>query len=250
MPNYNQTETAFKGLLDNSDDPIGLCFKLVLIWIALCDGGLDQAEHSFLQKVFGSGGLDNDIDRLGEIIKLEVFDLNSVDSLEVASRFLKNNIDSKGKRMLMEMIVGISIANGRLSISENHVLRFLSDLFEFDTSEFEEIFSDIAGLNFPLPGNPGNKDWWEEKLGKNQDSEQGDSHNAVGEDSEVMPAPVALRILGLHGNPSKSEIKAAYRKLAKRHHPDKFARLGTNAMHFSNSIFLRIKQAYEALNKR
>ena len=56
-----------------------------------------------------------------------------------------------------------------------------------------------------------------------------------------MTRDEALKILGLDGGSDAVQIKAAYRKLALRHHPDK----GGNA-----ESFIRIKQAYEILTGR
>ena len=50
----------------------------------------------------------------------------------------------------------------------------------------------------------------------------------------------ALKVLGLTGNPSTDEIKAAYRKMAMKHHPD---REGGN-----ESKFKAIQSAYDWLN--
>ena len=46
---------------------------------------------------------------------------------------------------------------------------------------------------------------------------------------------------------SRAEIKAAFRRLSHAHHPDRFQRLGPEAVEASTHRFLRIKQAYDAL---
>ena len=52
------------------------------------------------------------------------------------------------------------------------------------------------------------------------------------------------RVLGLPNGADDSEIKSAYRKLAKRYHPDVSGSAGTRA------DFIRVNEAYEVLMKR
>ncbi|GAB9473377.1 Dnaj protein [Globisporangium polare] len=57
-----------------------------------------------------------------------------------------------------------------------------------------------------------------------------------------------LKVLGLsdQSNPSQAEIKSAYKRLALRWHPDKYA--GDDAVH-AQKMFYKIQEAYERLQK-
>jgi DnaJ-class molecular chaperone len=54
-------------------------------------------------------------------------------------------------------------------------------------------------------------------------------------------------ILGVAPGASKEEIKAAYRDLANRYHPDKVAHLGEELQTLAEQRFKEIQEAYQEL---
>ncbi|AWN16846.1 heat shock protein DnaJ-like protein [Salinisphaera sp. LB1] len=58
---------------------------------------------------------------------------------------------------------------------------------------------------------------------------------------------LALKVLELDETASPPEIKRAYRRLAQRHHPDRFHGQGELRMAIASRRFVRIKDAYEYL---
>jgi DnaJ like chaperone protein len=59
----------------------------------------------------------------------------------------------------------------------------------------------------------------------------------------------AYSTLGLGKEASDSEVKAAYRKLAREHHPDKVASLGEQHQKAAKEKFQKIQEAYETVKK-
>ena len=59
-----------------------------------------------------------------------------------------------------------------------------------------------------------------------------------------------LHILGLTANASDKEIKKAYRKLAKLHHPDKVAHLGGMHQNTAKEKFQIIVDAYDLIKEK
>ena len=57
------------------------------------------------------------------------------------------------------------------------------------------------------------------------------------------------KILGVSKGASASEIKKAYRKMAIKHHPDKFAQMGEEHQKAAKEKFQKLQDAYETIKK-
>ena len=62
-------------------------------------------------------------------------------------------------------------------------------------------------------------------------------------------ADTAYKILELDSNATMSEIKTAYRKMAKKYHPDKVLHLGEEHQKGAEEQFRKVQEAYEQLQK-
>lgn len=62
------------------------------------------------------------------------------------------------------------------------------------------------------------------------------------------PRLAALRELGLSGSPSQKAIKSAYRKLARKHHPDNFMTKGDAAVEAAETRMKALNAAYDYLS--
>ncbi len=59
----------------------------------------------------------------------------------------------------------------------------------------------------------------------------------------------AYTILEIDPNATDKEVKAAYRKMVKKHHPDKLQQLGEEHLKGAQDKFLKIQEAYEEIKK-
>jgi len=59
----------------------------------------------------------------------------------------------------------------------------------------------------------------------------------------------AYKVLGIEKSATDSEIKKAYRKMAVKHHPDKFAQMGEEYQKAAKEKFQKIQEAYENIKK-
>ncbi|WP_152286234.1 TerB family tellurite resistance protein [Flavicella marina] len=62
-------------------------------------------------------------------------------------------------------------------------------------------------------------------------------------------AESAYKILEIEKSATDKEIKAAYRKMVKKHHPDKVKHLGDEHLKGAEEKFLKIQEAYEKIKK-
>ena len=59
---------------------------------------------------------------------------------------------------------------------------------------------------------------------------------------------MAYKILEIEETATKAEIKAAYRKMAKKYHPDKVLHLGKEHQKGAEEKFRKVQEAYEQLH--
>jgi len=59
----------------------------------------------------------------------------------------------------------------------------------------------------------------------------------------------AYKILEIDSNATEAEIKKAYRKMAVKYHPDKVIHLGKDFQKAAKEKFLKVQEAYEAIQK-
>ena len=59
----------------------------------------------------------------------------------------------------------------------------------------------------------------------------------------------AYKILEISENASDDEVKKAYRRMAKKYHPDKVAHLGKEHQEGAEEKFRQVQQAYETIQK-
>ncbi len=81
---------------------------------------------------------------------------------------------------------------------------------------------------------------------RNHNYDQNQNHNETeyhGQNLNKNP----YDILGVDKNATKQEIHAAYRRLVKQYHPDRFAHLGKEFQELASKKFIEIKDAYNHL---
>jgi len=59
----------------------------------------------------------------------------------------------------------------------------------------------------------------------------------------------AYKVLGILKECTNDEVKKAYRKMAVKHHPDKFSQLGEEQQLAAKEKFQKIQEAYETIKK-
>lgn len=247
-----------KRLLSQRDDPVIGCLQYVTAWLAMLDDDLDAREKKLLDEIFGTTGPDH-ARAVHEAAKQQ-----DPDDLAIACSGLRA-LDARGKNLALEYAVMVAVADQRLTVGENHALRFLADVLEFNPSDLDSTYQQFTGRSLPLPNDMARADSWKRKQGagdRSRKSTGGDSRkdnsdreHAGGRTSgdasgdTRMSRADAAKILGVAPDASQEEIKKAYRHLAQRTHPDRFRTLGDEAMQTAQHWFNRVTKAYERLQK-
>jgi DnaJ like chaperone protein len=132
---------------------------------------------------------------------------------------------------ILQLVISLALIDGRLFTAENHIVRLIADVLGLRQAGLDDAFREMTGRNFPPPEDLGDPDFW----GRSQASETRSERSRD------------LATLGLVGNPSDDEIRIAFRRLAKVHHPDRFANAGPEAVKTAELQFMRIRAAYDRL---
>ena len=249
MTNSSARFSFPEALLSSNNKP-QLCIATLLTWIASCDGKISAEESKKLAET----GKSED----GFTIQDALIWVQDIENLRLACDTVRQLQDSY-RTLFLQTAIGLAVEDGYLTFSENHILRFISDLLGFLPAQLNTLFQETTGSDLPLPGDPSRIDWWEQReRARSQDRSARSSGQAAGNGegnsraqtpNEKMTRARALAILGLEEGVSENEIRENYIRLAKVHHPDRFASLGKEAVEASTKTFQRIQSAYQTLTK-
>jgi len=227
--------SKFEGMLLTQRNPVGVCVLLVLGWIASSDGPIEPIEADHLKKIAIDSG---HADLVGPI--MAVLRARDMDALQLACEFVGQHFRGANAYLFINLAIGMALANGRLRPAENHVLRFLADLIGISPAALRHAFSEVTGEPLPDPADPSRASFWQASQGRASGWEPAqskrDPHTAR-----------AYAVLGLEERATAGEIKSAYRRLARVHHPDRFVQIGPEAVATATYTFQRIQNAYEHL---
>jgi DnaJ like chaperone protein len=236
-----------------------LCVLAVLAWVASCDGAVDDEERALLVRVAAGVAGSGAADALGERLPTVVDAMAAGDpaDVELACRFLRSTLDRGGRELLARLSIATAARDGSLTVGENHVLQFLADLLQLSPKRFARLFHEVAGVPLPVPGDPSDLKWWAARHAGEQAKPAADAWGARADPASPESAPPpgqgrmtraqALRLLGLEDPVTPDEAHDAYRRLAKVHHPDRYARLGGAAVAAATVAFERLNEAYQVL---
>jgi len=224
----------------NSGNQFGFSVLVLLTWVATCDGQLDAEERDNLRGIAQS--LSPELD-LPDVINAT--SAASLADLQLACEVARH-MKSEKRALFLQLAIGIAIADGVLRPTENQVLRFLSDLIGLSARDLRAAYREITQQELPIPrdlSDPTNR-----SRSQRQRSHGSQRQNAGPTTPRDTKRIQSLAVLGLEEGASPSEVKLAYRRLAKIHHPDRYESLGVEAVRAATLTFQRIQAAYEYLS--
>lgn len=240
--------TSFQEIVQRARNPSAVAIVLLLAWIATCDGEVSTEELSGLRSIASAGKSSQDLHLVVALARDA-----DVQDLQLACEMVRDS-DPAQRPLLLQMAIGMALEDGYLTSSEGHIVRFLADLLQLSPRDLDNIFREMTGENFPPAADPSSIDWWrsrEHGRSRPADDPKNDSARPGSSSSNSESSGLGrlrdLAMLGLDEGATEQEIREAYRRLAKVHHPDRFSSLGPEAVQAANISFSRIQSAYERL---
>ena len=210
--------------------------KLLLLWVASSDGKLDESEAEFASSQFpGTTAMMTTGDLLAVIKNSDLASLEkAIRAVAAESRELRT--------AFLDMAISMSMADRRMAISENHILRFYADALHLGLGVLQKRIRAISGSELPEPGDPASPDWWEQ-IAKYDDDEPGQDRRAA----PRMSAAQAGALLGISADAGETEVEQAYQNLTAIFQIDRIEAMGEAAVALARDKSKKIREAYDVL---
>ncbi len=160
------------------------------------------------------------------------FGMSFTDSLKnpiqpkTITKWLNRKLPQQSQRIqIMYFLAGLSTIDGSINENEMALLKELNTFLELSPKDFESIISIYT-------------------------QKQQQTQERVYEKPKISAIQLACKIIGVSEHAQLDEVKKAYRKLVKLHHPDRFATDTAAQQKIAAERFMEIQKAYEILEKR
>lgn len=250
--------------IQRSEQRLSDAIRFAGLWLAAVDGPIDPREQMEVALAIPHEPEGVSIERMSEAMA-------GLGEREIAPvlRILRAQRMPRRTEWLIDYFIGIVKADGRVSMEERYALMLLSDLLAAPPELLPQRFEALTGLAFELPPDLSDPDYWARREAlaadrrahrdANADIVSRHRHAEAASARPAEPAPAdeaadrerlrreALAVLGLAGSPTPIEIKAAWRRLLRQHHPDRHVADGPVAEAEATGRFQAVQAAYELL---
>ncbi|PWH84897.1 DnaJ domain-containing protein [Brumimicrobium oceani] len=143
--------------------------------------------------------------------------------LRVISKWLRRKLPRREQRLqIMYFLAELSNVDGAMNKHEIALLKEINQLLKLSEEDFDSIIAMYT-------------------------QQQKRTKSSENSNSRIAAIALAFRVMGLSENASQAEVKKAYRRLVKLHHPDVFATQGIEHQEIAQKRFIEIQKAYEIL---
>ena len=208
------------------------CIEFLIYWVAYGD---DRYQPELKKRLFTAKKLSSHDQIKRWVLKQDVYAFSDVVG------WLRNNASQKQLDQSIALIMALLVTEHNVTPVQNTLLRFLSDAFNIGKDRLEQRF--IKAFGHPLPPVPRTDKyaWWT-KQGSEALQQWDARAMALKPETEQMIAR-----LGLAANYDESQIINAFRRAARRCHPDRFSELGERERALAEQQFIKFEQARDRL---
>lgn len=190
---------------------MAVCFVRLAVAVAAADGEVSERELKAIYEFFERRGADADFMQfVTRILREAAKDIQIEKTMEVVKEVAPGD---DTKLFLCAALLQIAAADEQIDKDEVHAVCAIMKGMGFSDERIVEFLKEMFG-------------------------------NGESEDEKTK----AYSRLGLEVDANESQIREAYRRLAKQYHPDRVATLGPEFAELAHQKFIEIKSAYELLS--
>ena len=175
---------------------------------------LDYVRNHFVQQ-FGKQRANKAFKFFNEIIK------NEIVSTERACLQLQRRMSYNGRIQILRYLFGIAASDGYVGVNEINEIRKIAGFLRINRTDYDNVASQF--------GNYSNRNGYQKA------------------DYSRYSSKSAYETLGISKSATTTEIKKAFRTLAKKYHPDKLHSASENEKKIAEEKFKEVSAAYELL---
>ena len=208
------------------------CIEFMIYWMAYGD---ERYPPDLRKRLFTATDLSARDQLKRWALKQDVFAFADVIS------WLRQNASQKQLEQSVALLMALLVTENNVTPAQNTLLRFLSDAFNVGKERFEQRFENAFGHPLPPVPRPDNLTWWAK-----QDDEivaLWDARATAGKPEDEQ----MLARLGLNSNFDETQVISAFRRAARRCHPDRFTALGERERALAEQQFIKFEQARDKL---
>lgn len=219
--NQDENQQTFTNSRTNSQaGDFGMSMVILSAAVMKSDNRIMKSELEFVKNYlvqqFGAAQAKELISALKEVLKTEV-------PVRQVCMQIRANMSHPMRLQLMHYLFGVGYSDGKVQTIELQTLNTIARYLGVSQKDFFSINAMFGGQGSQSGSRPG---------------------------SSSLGVSASYKILEIEDSVTDNEVKKAYRKMAKKYHPDKVAALGPEFQNAAKEKFQKVQQAYEEVKKR
>lgn len=229
-----QWQSAFGRWLGNqpNTNTMESCIEFIIYWIAYGD---DRYQPDLKKRLFSASDLSTNDEIKRWVLKQDIFAFSDVVG------WLRSNATQTQLDQCISLIMALLVTEHGVTPVQNTLLRFLADAFNIGKAQIEQRFAKAFDHPMPPVPRPDKYAWWAKQ--RPEITQRWEARSmATRPEAEQMIAR-----LGLTAEYDEAQVINAFRRAARRCHPDRFSELGQRERVLAEQQFIKFEQARDKL---
>jgi len=208
------------------------CVEFLIYWMAYGD---ERYEQSLKERLFSEQNPSASDQIKRWVLKQDVFAFADTMS------WIKRNTSKIQQEQILDLLMALLVTENSITPSQNVILRMLADTFGIGADALQKQFGFAYGEELPPFPRTDKQSWWLEQRSEAVMRWDARQVAALPEREQMLAR------LGLDQQYSESDVVKAFRRAARRCHPDRFSQLGSWEHRLAQRQYERFEEARDIL---